>query len=111
MIKPEQTILLRGLSPAALKIFLVLLWNGAPMGSGDLSVHTGYDAEAIRDGLKLLEALGMAHNTRRYNGWTLTLQGRQLVLPVLAALETGPERERGFSSLAGESRLESRLRS
>lgn len=69
------------LSGAPASILIALFFAARPVGRNELTTALTYGKDKIAEGLQILEALGLVHNIKRYNGWTLTRRVQQLFLP------------------------------
>ena len=90
--KPEALPYIKTLSGAPATIILAMLVATRPVGRNELTIVTEYGKDKIAEGLQILEALGIAQNIKRYQGWMLTQKGKQLVMPFFqedARLEAG----------------------
>src|SRR5437763_1216417 len=72
---------LRALKGAPLSCLIAMHIAAQPVGANWLSAITGYAHQAITKALIVLREFQLAVETSRFNGWTLTPHGQQLVLP------------------------------
>jgi len=89
--KTETLPYIKTLSGAPASLFFALLAATRPVGRNELAIVVDYGKDKVAEGLKILEALGIAQNIKRYQGWMLTKHGRQLAMPLdpLEAPEVG----------------------
>jgi hypothetical protein len=73
--------LIRAIRGVPLTVLAVLFLNrGRTIGTQEIVAATGYSAPTVTSALKTLQALNLAQNHARYNGWQTTDAVRQLVL-------------------------------
>jgi hypothetical protein len=72
---------LRALKGPPLCVAIALYVSSRPMGTKQLATITGYGPNTVSEALRVLAHCGVAQNHARYNGWTLTHDGQQLLSP------------------------------
>lgn len=82
MDERQVTVMVRSLkgAPASIVLAMLLLPPGAALGATQLARMTGYSDKPITQALQILTEMGLMQQHKRYSGWMLTVDARQLIL-------------------------------